>query len=84
MFERFIIKKEPKVKLTRSELEQICNDILNNLIDNYEDDYNQAIFYKIWESSGVTDGDEFEELINKCKASYEKIKSETLFGDVLL
>ena len=77
-------KKEPTVKLTQYELEQLCKDILLNVIENYEDDYNQAIFYKVWEKSGVTDGDEFDELINKCKASYEKIKSATLFGDVLL
>lgn len=77
-------KKEPTIKVTRTDLENICREILYNVIESYEDYYNQAIFYRIWINANTKNEKEFNALIEKCKASYEKIKSETLFGDVLL
>lgn len=77
-------KKEPTIKLTKSEFYDACYNILLNTINDYESDYSQAIFYQVWVNEKVCDDKDFDELIKKCKKSYEKIKSETLFGDVLL
>jgi hypothetical protein len=77
-------KKAPTIKVTQADLESICRDVLYNVIENCEDDYNQAILYRIWTKENIKTEEEFFALIEKCKASYEKIKSETLFGDVLL